>query len=264
MSLRLVQAGLGASRPLVASFLSWSGLDTKLRAAFGPAPCIVADDNAKGTETMGEILEFAHKVGHVEHVTRFALVGFSAGCQRVRKLRMDGAQAAAYLLSDGTHASWPPQAWQIDWLREIANEAKAGKVLVVASHTWQTYTEELKAPLTPFASTVTVLREATGFPLEKGGPPEAPVVSREGQLWVYSYATAKADYKAHSYQAMVVQPKLAALHVAPWLVNGAGPVVVDVEPEGERAPKVASKADGGIGAGLVLGGLVLMARRFGL
>ena len=30
--------------------------------------------------------------------------------------------------------------------------------------------------------------------------------------------------KAHSYQAMVVQPKLAALHVAPWLLNGSQPL----------------------------------------
>jgi len=258
MALRLVQPGLGPSRPLVATFLSWAGMDAKIRAAFGPAPCIIADDSAKGTETLAELLEFAHKAGGVAQVSRLALVGYSAGCQRVRKLRMDGAKADAYLLSDGTHASWPPQEWQIAWLRELADEARRGKVLMVASHTWQTYTEELTPPLTPFASTVTVLRMATGFPLEQGGPPEAPMVSRDGQLWVYSYASAKSDAKAHSYQAMFAQPKLAVQHVAPWLQNG--PPAPSVEPT-TRTTSSSSSDD--IGPGLALGGLMWLANRLG-
>ena len=256
MTLRLVQRGIGATRPLVATFLAWAGMDAKIRAAFGPAPCIVADDSAKGTETLAEIMEFAHKSAGVSHVSRLALIGYSAGCQRVRKLRIDGANADAYLLSDGTHASWPPQEWQIAWLRDLATEARKGKVLVVASHTWQTYTEKLKPPQTPYASTVTVLRQATGFPLEHGGPPEAPVVSRDGQLWVYSYATKEADMVAHSYQAMVVQPKPAAQHLAPWLLNGP-----QMSPTPTKEPTRAPSSSGGIDEGLVLGGLVMLARK---
>ena len=259
MTLRLVQQGQGAARPLVATFLAWAGMDAKIRAAFGPAPCIVADDSAKGTETLAEIMEFAHKSAGVSQVSRLALIGYSAGCQRVRKLRIDGANADAYLLSDGTHASWPPQEWQIAWLRDLATQARKGKVLVVASHTWQTYTEKLTPPLTPFASTVTVLRQATGFPLERGGPPEAPVISRDGQLWVYSYATKDADMKAHSYQAMVVQPKLAVQHVAPWLLNGSRPTPT---PTPTKEPARTASSGGGLDEGLVLGGLAILARKF--
>lgn len=257
MTLRLVQKGIGATRPLVATFLAWAGMDAKIRAAFGPAPCIIADDSAKGTETLAEIMEFAYKAAGVSRVSRLALIGYSAGCQRVRKLRIDGANADAYLLSDGTHASWPPQEWQIAWLRELAAQARKGKILVVASHTWQTYTEKLTPPLKPFASTVTVLRQATGFPLERGGPPEAPVISRDGQLWVYSYATKEADMKAHSYQAMVVQPKLAAQHVAPWLLNGPQPLPKTPTKE----PAKTSASSGDIDAGLVFAGLALLARK---
>lgn len=256
MALRLVQQGMGTTRPLVAMFKASPVLDVKIRAAFGPAPCIVADNDEKGTEKLGEIMEFAHTNAGVSSVSRLALIGYSAGCQRVRKLRIDGANADAYLLSDGTHASWPPQEWQIAWLRDLAEQAKKGKVLVVASHTWQTYTETLKDK--PYASTVTVLRRATGFALERGGPPDAPVVSREGQLWVYSYATKEADMKAHSYQAMVVQPKLAALHVAPWLLNGPQPS--PTTPTKQPAKTSASSDD--VGDGLLLGAVMMMARKF--
>jgi hypothetical protein len=256
MTLRLVQPGMGANPPLVAMFKASPVLDSKSRAAFGPAPCIVADVSDKGTETLVDILEFAYTNAGVSQFSKLALIGYSAGCQRVRKLRIDGANADAFLLSDGTHASWPPQEWQIAWLRDLAAQARKGKVLVVASHTWQTYTEKLTPPQIPYASTVTVLRQATGFPLEKGGPPEAPVVSNDGQLWVYSYASKDADMVAHSYQAMVVQPKLAAQHVAPWLLNGPQPVPTTPTKETRT-----SASSGGVDVGLILGGLALLARK---
>lgn len=258
MTLRLVQPGMGANRPLVAMFLASGDLDKKIRSAFGPAPCIVADHTKSGTETLAQIMEFAYTNAGVSQFSKLALIGYSAGCQRVRKLRIDGANADAYLLSDGTHASWPPQEWQIAWLRDLATQARKGKILVVASHTWQTYTEKLTPPQIPYASTVTVLRQATGFPLEKGGPPEAPVISRDGQLWVYSYATKEADMVAHSYQAMVVQPKLAAQHVAPWLLNGPQPVPTTPKNEPGRT----SASSGDVDVGLILGGLALLARMF--
>jgi hypothetical protein len=255
MTLRLVQPGMGAIRPLVAMFLASGDLDKKIRSAFGPAPCIIADHTKSGTETLAQIMEFAYTNVGVSQFSKLALIGYSAGCQRVRKLRIDGANADAYLLSDGTHASWPPQEWQIAWLRDLAAQARKGKILVVASHTWQTYTEKLKDK--PYASTVTVLRQATGFPLEKGGPPEAPVISRDGQLWVYSYATKDADVVAHSYQAMVVQPKLAAQHLAPWLLNGPQPVPTTPTKESART----SASSGDVDVGLILGGLALLARK---
>ncbi len=85
MALRLVQAGEGHPRPLVLAFLVGGDLDPKLRAAFGPRPCIVADGVAKGP-MMGELLDFAHHRAGLREVSRVALVGYSAGCQRVRAL----------------------------------------------------------------------------------------------------------------------------------------------------------------------------------
>lgn len=257
MALRLVQPGIGATRPLVAMFLASGDLDRKIQAAFGPAPCIIADHTRDGKETLRDLMDFAYKNAGVSNVSRYALIGYSAGCQRIRKLRIDGAEAAAYLFSDGTHASWPPQEWQIAWLRDLAAQARKGKVLVVASHTWNTYTEKLTPPQTPYASTVTVLRQATGFPIERGGPPDAPVVSHDGQLWVYSYASKDADKVAHSYQAMVVQPKLAAHHVAPWLLKGPQP-----SPAPTKEPTRSTSRDRGIDDGLLLGGIALLARKF--
>lgn len=255
MTLRLVQPGLGPSRPLVAMFLVWAGLDDKIRQAFGPGPCIIADHSAKGTETMADLVEFAHRTAGVEHVSAIALAGYSAGCQRVRALRLAGVNAAAYLLIDGTHASWPPQDWQITWLRELSEEARSGRILLVASHTWQTYTERLTPPLTPFASTLTVLRMATGFPLKEGGPPEAPAVSHDGALWVYSYATAESDARAHSYQAMFVLSKLAGRHVAPWLAGNRGPVPAPKPQEAQDT----SEEGGGLETALTVGGLLFLS-----
>ncbi|MRG98569.1 hypothetical protein [Polyangium spumosum] len=235
MALRLVQAGEGHPRPLVLAFLVSSDLDPKLRAAFGPRPCIVADGLANGP-MMEELLEFAHHRAGVHEVSRVALIGYSAGCQRVRALCMSGVRASAYLLADGTHASWPPAEWQIAWLRALADDARRGRILLVATHTFQTYTEELPKGRA-FASTVRVLRMGTGLPLERAGPLERPAITRQGALWVYSYASAKADATAHAAQCSRVLPEMCARHVGPWL---------DVE-----APRRTQQGRGSVGLGLL-------------
>jgi hypothetical protein len=221
-------------------------MDAALRQAFGSGPCIVADSSAHGLETLPELMEYAHHGAGITRVSTLALIGYSMGCQRVRALRLAGAQATAYLLIDGTHASWPPQDWQIAWLRQLADQARRGRVLFVASHTQQTYTEELTPPETPFASTLTVLRLATGFPLEQAGTVDAPAVSREGALWVYSFRSAPVDANAHAQQLSTVLPRLAAQHVAPRLAGAPSPPA----PEGS-SPGIAL-ALAAIGVGLLL------------
>ncbi|MDI1451872.1 hypothetical protein QHF85_47955 [Polyangium sp. 6x1] len=215
MALRLVQVGEGHPRPLVLAFLVGGDLDPKLRAAFGPRSCIVADGVAKGP-MMGELLEFAHQRAGVREVSRLALIGYSAGCQRVRALYLAGVRASAYLLADGTHASWPSDEWQIAWLRELAGEARAGRALVVATHTMQGYTERLPKGQA-FCSTARVLRMATGWKLDRAGSLERPVVTREGALWVYSYASADIDAPAHAAQLVRVVPELCARHLRAWV-----------------------------------------------
>jgi hypothetical protein len=169
---------------------------------------------------MHDVLEFAYRTAGLRHVSRLALIGYSAGCQRVRALRLAGVSASAYLLVDGTHANWPPAEWQIAWLRELATEARHGRILVVATHTLQTYTEKLP-PGRAFASTVRVLRAATAWPLDRAGPLDRPAVTGDGALWVYSYASAEADAPAHAAQLVRVVPELCARHLGPWLQGEA-------------------------------------------
>lgn len=235
MTLHVVQSGQGTSRPLVACFGPMAA--AALPKLLGPAACIVFDPDGHGSETMPQIVDFAARHAGFGAVSATGLVGFSIGCSRVRALRVAGASAGAYLLVDGTHANWPPQPWQIAWLRDLADLARGGKLLLVASHTYQTYTE--KIPRSPFASTVTVLRQATGFPLAQGGPPSAPIVSRDpltgpptSGLWVYSYASKEADYEAHKHQGGPALHALAAAHLAPWLA-AAGAAVPSPQRSGQ-------------------------------
>src|SRR5262249_49529645 len=114
------------------------------------------------------------------------------------------------------------QPGQIQWLRDLADQARTGRLLLVASHTYQTYTEKIAG--NPFASTVTVLRLATGFALAQGGPPMAPIASRDpltgppaSGLWVYSSASKAIAPDAHSYQGGPALYALAAAHLVPWL-----------------------------------------------
>lgn len=216
MAPRVVQKGSGATRALVAGFL----VDPiALARAVGPSACVVVDD-PHGSATLAELVDLAHREAGFESAV-VALVGYSAGCGRVRSLRVAGGSAGAYLLIDGTHASWPPASWQIAWLHDLAGEARAERVLLVASHTEQIYTESLTPPQTPFASTRTVLRLATGYALDTPGPLDAPGIQHDGALWVYSYQSAPIDAAAHAAQLARVLPQLAARHLAPWVADVA-------------------------------------------
>ena len=163
MALRLVQEGKGDPRPLVLGFFLGSDQDMYLPITVGERACLILDDSATGP-ALPELLEFAYRQAHLRQVSDLALIGYSAGCQRVRSLRLAGANASAYILVDGPHASWPPQEWQIDWLRDLANQARQGRVLLVASHTQQTYCEELPKDQA-FSSSWPVLQMATGWRL---------------------------------------------------------------------------------------------------
>ena len=217
MALRMVQVGRGKTRPLVVGYMVYRSVDARLRSALGPDVCIIMDDSDTGS-TLLDAFEMAFAQG-VEVISKFALIGFSAGCQRIRSMyRDEEVRAHAYLLVDGTHASLPPEATEINWLRQAVSEARAGQTLLIATHTQQTYVEEL--PIGErFASTIRVLRLATGFPLVEAGPLEAPRITKSGNLWVYSYASAKIDAKAHVDQHEWVLPALAAAHLGPALTG---------------------------------------------
>lgn len=232
----IAQKGEGTKRAVVLGFL----VDPiTLAKAVGPSVCVVGD-GAKGTETLPELLELASRRAGFDSVSQVVLVGYSAGCQRVRALCIAGANPAGVLLVDGTHASWPPEDWQIAWLKKLAADARAGRVLCVATHTMQTYTESLTPPETPYASTVRVLRMATGFALEQQGTVDAPVLANDGSLWVYSYGSARIDGEAHRKQGQVVLPALAKKHLAPLLAVGPAPTPPATDPSSSSPPTLRS------------------------
>lgn len=229
MALRMVQAGRGKSRPLVVGYMVFPSVDARLRSALGPDPCIIVDDSDTGS-SLWQAFEMAFAKAGVEVISKLGLIGFSAGCQRIRSLyRDDEVRAHAYLLVDGTHASLPPEPNEIKWLQRLAAEARTGQTLLVASHTLQTYVEELP-PDERFASTIRVLRMATGFPLLEAGPVEAPRITQSGNVWVYSYASSKCDAKAHVDQHEWALPALAAAHLGPEL---AGQSHAEPAPKGD-------------------------------
>jgi hypothetical protein len=90
--------------------------------------------------------------------------------------------------------------------------------LLVATHTLQTHTERLPAGRA-FASTLRVMRMATGMALDRVGTVERPVVSRDGELWVYSYASGEIDAGAHAAQLVEVVPEMCGRHVGPSLMG---------------------------------------------
>ena len=255
MTLHIVQKGQGETRPLVLGFLMSMSIDSKLRSAFGPAPCIITSSSDETPDLAG-IAEWAYKYAGLQAISRLALMGFSAGCQRVRSMyRDEGVRANAYLLVDGTHASLPPEPSQIDWLRGLCSSAKTGSPLVVASHTLQTYVERLP-PKERFASTLRVLRMTTGFELPEAGPLDAPMVTREGQLWVYSFASAQADAAAHMAQHDRVLPALAAMHLGPWLARPSS----GSSASSQAAAGVGGGTGSGLGLGLLAAGALFLAK----
>jgi len=237
MTLRCVQAGRGEPRPAVFLFLDGPGgdadhdgigdQDEKLIAALGPEPCIVADDSAKGAESMSSLLAYARRAGGFSDPAGYALVGYSMGVQRVRALLVTGADPMATVCIDGTHASKPPVPWQIDVWRELAAEARRGERLFVATCTLQRYVERLSPGA--YTSTSRVLAaalDASIFETMKAarkpliGYPGVPVAAiHEGALHAYAYASTNCDHGAHLAQGRDVLPAMLAEHVRAAIVT---------------------------------------------
>ncbi|MFT3774572.1 MAG: peptidoglycan-binding protein [Minicystis sp.] len=219
--MRIVQAGTGTARNLVIAYLVGPHLDTEVRRALGPEPCIVAYTEGKSAENLDQLIASVTQKAHFASVKHVVLVGYSLGCSgvRARLLEESAARAsiAALVLVDGTHASMPAEPWQIEVWREQFDRARRGDILAVATHTLQTYVEHLTAPATPFLATVTVLRRATDWPLAEAGPIDAPASHNDGKLWVYSYQSKSIDAPAHIQLQRRALPEMLARHVRPHL-----------------------------------------------
>ena len=158
-----------------------------------------------------------------------AVVGFSAGGQKLRQLRLEGLKlgepgALAWVAIDAMHSEKPPLALHVQAARDLAAQARAGALTFVLTHTY------IQPP--SFTSTVAMARLATGWPLAM--PPLGQTVGRSdepaagprtwtGGLHVYSTGSTPADTAAHIWQARTLMPYVLGRHVKSLVESTRGP-----------------------------------------
>lgn len=256
-SARLVQSGEGDRRFVVLLYLIHPDRDPALREALGPKPMILArvDDGDPGPG-IGEELLRAHVIPadpqpDFPQLAGLVLGGWSAGCSGVRKRLLERNPAMippmirALVLADGTHASLPPQPWQLDVWRPWIEKARASgttetyaidenttnvarlrdglvhpSFVFAASHTYQTYVEQLPGGKA-YTSTVNVLQALTGWRLDQGQHWPFGYRTAEHDLHVESWASAAIDGPAHIRQQTEALPGMLARYVRP-MVEAAG------------------------------------------
>lgn len=222
--MRVVQRG---SSDLLVLYLVGSHLDPILRGAL-PGVTIVAFDNAVGMSPR----EVAASLG-LERVKSLVVCGFSQGVQAVRSALRTGqlplADRLAVVCIDGTHASIPPEKWQLDIWRDLADQARRGERLFVATCSNNVYTARLAKPFMP---TLHVLRSVEPL-LTPADPPHA-IHARD--LHLYAYASAEIDKDAHAAQQTKVLPEILARHVRPWLALVTDPPTLRETPQAKRTP----------------------------
>lgn len=212
MTFRLVQRGHG---PLVVCYLVGPGLDAELVAAL-PGATIVATPESVGT------LAFARELAGAGPDTPLVLVGYSRGCQAVRGLLVSGAEPMAVVTIDGTHASKPPDAWQLQVWRELAAQARRLDRTWVATCCLQRYVETQQAP---YLATSTVLAQVLDLPAlaalkpsskPLSAYPGAPVLEwHEGSIHFRAYGSTNCDHDAHLAQGQEVLPATLREYIAP-------------------------------------------------
>lgn len=264
MTARLVQPGSGSVRSVLVMY-HYDGLseasrgDKVVQAAVGPEVCIINVTEAPfrnnyrvvgqgGTAPLAKLpalLAWASSKAGGFTPGPVALLGFSEGCQAVRAHLVDGAEPAAVVLVDGTHASLPKpdEAFEIDHYRKVFQAAQAGfPVAFIASHS--DIRTDLVRP-TPYMPTKAVLELVTGWSLE--GKPRDPQITREGNAVVYSCSGGVAS--DHVFECREVLPRMLRDELskfAPWAhpapptvdtqVNGVSPVADTLPPPVEDPP----------------------------
>lgn len=208
-SLRIVQEGSGAVRPLVLVYHLNAAVDPALREAAGPNATI-ANTTAPGSVYADipsldtTLAQLAQALGGGVRFSPIVAAGFSAGGFATRTLLERGGRAPdAVVVADGTYATAPPQwaAWE-----RYANDARLGRGVFVASHT---------SYVAPASNTWHVLKAITGWDLPLGPgaaprPPDVPLLHlpferrQAGNLVVYSYDG------THNAQGAVVLSQMIA------------------------------------------------------
>ncbi|XXY23355.1 peptidoglycan-binding protein [Sorangium sp. So ce216] len=240
MTHRIISPGWGPRRPLVVGYL-WQRarppgqphLDDQVREALSGAT-IIGYEDADG-EPLAETERRARELGWPGGP--LVLMGYSAGCLRgIRQRLLDGADPAAVIAIDGTHASLPPENWQLDVWRRLWTAAVAGRKLFVATHTYLTYVEGKEAR-PRYQATVTTLRQVTGLALAQGGDPPLGVEASQGDAHVHSYRSSSADQSAHGKQLLYVLPAMVSRYLAPYLARLA---TAGLPPPSEPEPRPSS------------------------
>lgn len=207
--LKLVQAGSGSPRPLVIVY--HAGLDPALLTnALPPNACVLTDIESKydaldlpnTPENLPAAVAFAQAAtGEAFQASPVVLAAWSAGCQAIRSQLIAGYDADAVVCADGIHsATQPDVAQQIVPWRTYFDRARAGERTALVSH----------SSIEPagFNSVARTLALITGQSFDQRGPPEAPVVQRDGNFVIYS--STGEDAPAHIAQARVVLPRMLA------------------------------------------------------
>jgi hypothetical protein len=225
--MRIIQPGQRLRRNVLLGFYTQAQIG-QMAKDLGPATTVLQVDTTY-EPTSREALRAKVKVLGADELGEVCLAGWSAGCHGVRDNLRTVLPEVAILL-DGTHAathqpgSAASNAGPLAPWAQLLEEGRRGERMVIASHIYNTYVELLKPPDGPYVSTVTVLRQLTGWPLAMPAG-DAPNVRREGDLVVYSWRSSTCDAPAHAAQVNHAGPLLVRDWLASrWLGDAAPPV----------------------------------------
>ncbi|MEZ4301352.1 MAG: hypothetical protein R3B70_40840 [Polyangiaceae bacterium] len=191
-----------------------------------PEACAMGGDagpyaivSAADIEPLGQVVVRARRQAGPFSVRGVALVGYGAGCRAVREQIREGARPDVVVAIDGVSGPpgpIPPDEYYLGPWRVVADRARRGECLAIFTHTSETYMEALpegqRAP-----STLTALREITGFDLSALTPGDPPSSARDGGLLVASYPSRSLDRIAHAAQRTMALPQIMRDLVRPWL-----------------------------------------------
>lgn len=254
--MRIIQPGRGSRRNVLVGFYCQASLGEMARD-LGPDVTVLSVDTTHEPLRRIQLAEKVKLLGGDE-LGEVALVGWSAGCHGVRD-NLATVLPEVVIALDGTHGSIPqPGGMPLEPWRKLVGLARTGQTLFVASHIFNTYVEQLRPPQGPYLSTVTALRQLTGWELpEPVG--DAPFVRRDGDLVVYSWRSTSCDAPAHAHQVTHVGPMLIRDWLCPrWgveiptsaetlagLLHSPSDAPPDTEPTPETRPR--SEAPAGQG-----------------
>lgn len=243
--MRIIQPGKGARRNLLVGFYCQASIH-EFATTLGPSTCVLSVDTTREPMTRKSLAEKVRLLG-ADELGQVAIVGWSAGCHGARDV-LSSVMPEIVIALDGTHGSIPqPGGMPLAPWRELVAMARRGEVLFIASHIYNTYVEQLRPPDGPYLSTVTALRELTGWPLPEPES-DAPAVRRDAGLVVYSWRSSSCDAPAHARQIQHAGPLIVRDWLAPrWLGDDAPAVspetlaallasAQDAPPDTDRTP----------------------------